>query len=242
MDAYYAIQEYRKAFANQQRALDESGEPHELTSWLLKQAETLESQIKATLNAYTDNTDIGSWTKSITGIGPVIAAGLATHIDVTVAKHVGNVWSFAGLSPNAVWEKGQKRPWNASLKTLCWKIGESFVKVKGKDSDLYGKIYEQRKELEIRRNENGEYAGQAKAKLEKFKIGKTTEAYAHYSAGRLPPGHIHARAKRYAVKLFLSHYFEKAYEFKHGVKPPRPYAFTQLGHDSYIEPPQPNIK
>ena len=31
------------------------------------------------------------------------------------------------------------------LKELCWKIGESFVKVKGNPADIYGKIYEERK-------------------------------------------------------------------------------------------------
>ena len=102
--------------------------------------------------------------------------------------------------PTQEWLPKAKRPWNAALKTLCWKIGESFVKVSGNPGDFYGKLYAQRKLIEEQRNAAGAFAGQAAAKLKKFKIDKTTIAYQHYAAGKLPPAHIHARAKRWAVK------------------------------------------
>ncbi len=38
-----------------------------------------------------------------------------------------------------------------------------------------------------------------------FNIGKSTEAYGHYSTGHLPPAPIDARARRWTVKLFLAH-------------------------------------
>ena len=78
---------------------------------------------------------------------------------------------YAGMDPRSTWEKGQKRPWNAQLKVLCWKLGESFVKVSGNEKAFYGRIYKERKALEMAKNEAGEYAAQAAAKLEKFKIG-----------------------------------------------------------------------
>lgn len=130
-----------------------------------------------------------------------------------------------------------RRPHNAALKTLCWKIGESFVKVSGNDSDVYGKVYNSRKALEQVRNDEGSYADQAATKLERFNIGKTTEAYAHYSTGKLPPGHVHARAKRYAVKLFLSHWQHVAWESEFGEPPPKPYILTQPGHAHFAAPP-----
>jgi len=70
-----------------------------------------------------------------------------------------------------------------------------------------------------------------------IKIGKATEAYGHYSSGKLPPAHIHARAKRYAVKLFLSHWHHKAYEFHFGKPPPFPYPIAFLGHAHFIALP-----
>lgn len=121
-------------------------------------------------------------------------------------------------------------PWNADLKKLCWKIGESFVKVSNNPNDYYGKIYRLRKEYENKKNEAGEYADQAKQKLEKFNIGKDTDAYAFYSIGKLPPAHIQSRVKRYAVKIFLSHWHQVAYELHYGEKAPKPFALAILGH------------
>lgn len=121
-----------------------------------------------------------------------------------------------------------KRPWNASLKVLCWKIGESFVKVSGNPEAHYGRAWAERKALEIANNAAGKYAGQAAEGAER--VGKTTEAYKAYSQGRLPDGHVHARAKRYAVKLFLSHYHGQAYRLHYGQEPPLPYPIAVLGH------------
>lgn len=237
VDAYYQMQENRKRAGNQSRALTESGEPHEVLGWLFDQSHVLEKQVARALDAYSDGHPVGQWSRSIVGIGPVIAAGLLAHIDINKAPTVGHIWRFAGLDPTSEWKKGQKRPWNASLKTLCWKIGESFVKVSGNPKSFYGNVWKERKALEIERNDAGLFKEQAEAKLEKFKIGKTTEAYKWYSQGMLPPGHIHARAKRYAVKLFLAHWHDAAYRNEFGSAPPMPYAIAQLGHAHYIAPP-----
>ena len=86
-------------------------------------------------------------------------------------------------------------------------------------------------------NEAGAYKGQAEAKLLKFKIGQDTDAYKAYSQGKLPPAHIHARAKRYAVKLFLAHYHHVGYELLHGELPPRPFVIEHMGHVDYMGPP-----
>lgn len=129
-----------------------------------------------------------------------------------------------------------RRPWNASLKTLCWKIGESFVKVCNNPDAFYGRIYAERKEYEKQRNASGALAEQAAAALAKKKIGKDTEAFKAYSTGILPPAHIHARAKRYAVKLFLAHYWQRGREFA-GLPVPLPYPVAHLGHAHVIEPP-----
>lgn len=238
VDTYYQVQEYRKATANQCRIMDESGEPHEVLTWLLNNLELLESQIKNALNAYSSANPVGAWAKSIIGIGPVIAAGLLAHIDITKCPTAGHIWSFAGLNPSVNWNKGELRPWNARLKVLCWKIGQSFVKVSNNDNDVYGKLYQQRKAYEQAKNEAGEYVDQAKTKLEKCKIGKTTEAYKHYSEGKLPPAHIQQRSERYATKMFLSHLHEFWYENHFGEKPPKPFAIEILGHAHKISRPQ----
>ena len=236
VDAYYTVQGYRIAAANQVRALTESEEPHTVISWLFTQMDVLEKQVARALKHWTSDKAEAQWAQSIIGIGPVLSAGLLAHIDITKAPTVGHIWRFAGLDPTQEWGKGQERPWNADLKTLCWKIGESFVKVKGNDADIYGKVYDARKAEEIARNDAGEFAGQAESILTRKKIGKDTEAYKAYSVGKLPPGHLHARAKRYAVKLFLSHYHHVAYEVAFGIEPPKPY-IIEHGHAHFLAPP-----
>lgn len=133
-----------------------------------------------------------------------------------------------------------KRPWNSKLKTLCWKMGECFVKVKNYEDDFYGKIYEERKALEIAKNEAGEYREQAHAKLERFNItAQPTRGI--YESGMLPPAHLHERAKRYAVKLFLSHMHYVLHIEKVGFlpPPPRPYIIEHGGHEHIIPVPDP---
>jgi len=128
-----------------------------------------------------------------------------------------------------------KRPYNADLKLICWKAGESFVKTSNRTDDIYGHVYAARKVLEIQRNEAGDFKEQADAKV--GKVGRSTDAYKSYSIGQLPPAHIHARAKRYAVKLFLAHWHHVAYELEYGTPPPKPYILNQEGHTHYMAPP-----
>lgn len=238
VDSYYAMQENRTRAASQTAALADldEGAPV-LVSWLAGNMHTLERNIAKLLQAYAEGDTVGSWALGITGIGPVLSAGLLAHIDITQAPTVGHIWRFAGLDPTVEWKAKQKRPWNADLKVLCWKIGESFVKVSGQEADIYGKVYLERKVLEVERNDAGLFADQAKAKLDRFNIGKTTVAYASYSVGKLPPAHLHARAKRYAVKLFLAHWHHVAYEVAFGIAPPKPYIIEHGGHTHYIAPP-----
>lgn len=233
VDAYYTMQEDRKRSYNQERALQEANEPHTVITWFAEQAETLEKQVARALDVYSDANPVGKWMREIDGIGPIISAGLLAHIDITKAPTVGHIWRFAGLDPTSKWEKGQKRPHNAALKTLCWKIGESFVKVKGKPTDYYGKVYAERRELEGKKNDAGDYAEQAKAMVT---ARPTHKQIATYKEGKLPDGHLHSRAKRYAVKLFLSHLHE-VWRKQEGLEVPLPYPIAHLGHVHKKEPP-----
>lgn len=139
------------------------------------------------------------------------------------------------MSGQKPWEKGHKRPFNAKLKTLCWKAGQSFMKFSGDERCYYGKVYRTRKEYEIERNEAGYNAEYAAIRV--GHVGKSTEAYKHYSEGRCPPGQIDGRARRYAVKLFLAHMHGVWYERHFGRPAPKPYPITILGHVHYIPPP-----
>ena len=257
-DSYYAIQKDRIRAAHQNRTLNENAEPHDVLLWLEAQRGTLEKQIARALDAYSGSLKIGQWARSQVGIGPIIAAGLAANIDVRgkypkghekefqprqeapwQCPTVGHVWRFAGLDPTVRWDPKTRRPWNGSLKRLCFLIGESFVKVSGNPDAVYGQAYVVRKARETAKNENGDYASQAEAALREKKWRDDTTAKACYEQGKLPPGRIHMRAKRWATKLFLSHYHHVAYELEFGEPPPKPYIMAKDPdlHTHFIGPP-----
>lgn len=253
VDYYYLCQEDRKRANNQMDALSKTGEPNQVVTYLAEQANTLEVQVKKMLDAYTDGHPIGKWIKNHYGIGPVIAAGMLAHIDITKAPTAGHIWSFAGLNPNAVWEKGKKRPWNADLKTLTWKLGQCLMKFANHEDCYYGHIYQKAKAEYVTKNENGLYSEQAKRDLESGKyrkkdyddtdgvVDETDEGFKkaefYLKQGKLPPAQIDARARRYAVKIFLSHLHQVWYEWHFKVPAPKPFALAILGHAHMIEPP-----
>jgi len=236
---YYKAQDDRKRSRSQERELAsaEVPKPNMVISWFAQQSELMEAEIQKALDAYTAAHPMGAWMRNITGIGPVLSAGLLAHIDIHKAPTASHIWRFAGLDPTVTWGKGQRRPWNADLKTLCWKIGDSFMKQSFRDSCFYGKLYLERKEYEQRKNEAGDYAAQAAALVSK--VGKDTVAYSHYIHGKLPPAQILSRAKRWAVKIFLSHLQAEWYRRTFKEEPPKPFAIAILGHAHMIEP-EPN--
>lgn len=229
---YYSVQKFRIRTGNQLVQLYLAKKPYRLTLWSFINFTGWEYQIKRSLQKFVEEQQVGEWLLDVDGIGPVIAAGLLAHIDIHRAPNVGHIWNFAGISANQVWKKGEKRPWNAELKTLCWKAGQSFMKRKGVGNQ-YNELYLNYKQRAIIANNGMKY--EETALILAKKVGKNTEAYGYYSKGKLPPGHIDARARRYAVKIFLSHLHEYWYEHVFGKPCPAPYAIEKLGHETKIE-------
>jgi hypothetical protein len=237
VDIYYQIQRQRITAQGQVRSLlaGEEPEPVETLAFIGGQTRTVEHQIMRALDLWTRDYPLSQWARSIVGIGPVIAAGFRAHLDEDPPPTVGHWWRFAGLDPTVTWEKGQVRPWNARLKTLCWKASTSFVKFQNHQNDVYGKLYLTRREYEAAKNSGGDYADQAAKGLKR--VGKTTEAYKSYVDGKLSPGHLHSRALRYTVKLFLAHYHAVAFELRYGQPAPLPYPVAVLNHAHTIAIP-----
>lgn len=227
VDLYYQIQRYRISTDNMVRATTAESEPSGLLSWFSTRLNSFEARIPPVMKRYVTGRRDGRWCIGIHGIGPVLAAGLLSHIDIEQAPTVGHIWSFAGLNPDMKWEKGQRRPFSASMKTLCWKVGQSFMKLRSGENDIYGKVYEQRKAIEIEKNEAGAHAGYEL----RLATGKKI-------VDKLPPFIIDARARRWAVKLFLSHLHHVMYEVRYEKLPPKPYILTKPEHVHFIGPPQ----
>ena len=193
VNAYFALTSQRKVLAGQ--------------------AVAAEKEIDRALDTWVATVPAARWAKGIAGIIPAMAAGLAAHIDIEIAPTVGSIWRFAGLDPSVVWKRGERRPWNPGLKTVCLRIGHAFAKSAGQDGDFYGKLYRQRATMEAAANES------------------------RCEQDKLPPGHIDARARRWTVKLFLAHYHHVAWTLATGAPPVKPYAIGVLGRGEYIAPP-----
>lgn len=237
VDRYYQIQKDRMRATEQGRAAEQAAEPNALLMWNMNTTELLEANVRKVLQEWAESQRAGRWALAQVGIGPVLAAGFLAHIDIRRSTTCGKLWRFAGLDPTRKWEKGEKRPWNARLKVLCWKAGDSFVKQHNRPGAFYGQVYAARKRLEVERNEAGQFAAQAAQSLAERNFREDTATYARYQAGRLPDGRIELRARRYAVKLFLSHLHYVLHVCELGRPPVLPYVISILGHADMIEPP-----
>lgn len=129
-----------------------------------------------------------------------------------------------------------KPPYNKDLKRTMFIVGDMFIKNSGREKSLYGKIYKQKKLEYIMKNENGEYAEDAKRILAEKNWDTNTATYKRLSEGMLSDAHILARARRYAVKLFISHVFEAMYYAEYREEPPKTYVIQYMGHHDYIPP------
>lgn len=113
VDSYYAMQRSRIRLGNQLAAAARGGEPHATVDHLAGQASLLEQQIARALDSWTQGDALGRWTRSVHGIGPVLAAGLLAHGDrydperPPIRRTVGELWRFAGLDPSQRWHGQQ---------------------------------------------------------------------------------------------------------------------------------------
>lgn len=233
---YYRIQDDRIALAAQARELLKTGSPHELVEYLSAQLGYMEISLKKPLENFAQSYEVGRWALSQYGIGPIITAGLISHIDITKAPTAGSIWRYAGIDPTAKWKKGEKRPWNAELKTLTWKIGQSFMKFSNKDQCFYGKLYRQDKERRMQLNESGAYAERSKDILasKNWRKNKSSDTLRE---GMLPAAQIDAQARRFAAKIFLSHFHAVWFETHYNKKAPTPYTIAHLDHVHEIQIP-----
>lgn len=125
-------------------------------------------------------------------------------------------------------------PYNAFLKKKCYSIGESFVLFQRKS--MYGQIYARRLAEETIKNDQLAYKEQAERMLAEKNYSGSTTTYNSLIQGKLSKAHLIMRARRYAVKLFISHVFEAMYWFEYGEEPPKHYILELGGHHDYIAP------
>jgi hypothetical protein len=232
--SYYAWQDNRKRADMQVRHLgDKDGD--DAAAYLRYQANChaeVESTAEKVLDKYSMASPVGRWARAQDGIGPVIAAGLLAHLDITMAPTAGHFWSFSGLNPEQVWEKGQKRPYCADMKQICFHMGECFKRLSGNPDAFYPGLYKAQKKIVEARNTTGQYAARSK-----IYTTKSAEQKKVLEKGMLPQGNLDRQACNYAVKIFLSHLHAVMYWDHYGWAPVKPFAIQILGHAHEIKIP-----
>jgi len=149
--------------------------------------------------------------------------------EMPYADTISALWSFAGYGvENGKAPKrkaGDKLLYNSQLRSMCWRVGGSLMKAKGKFYDYY---LTQKECYAIRFQNEGIKIVPA-IQLPKID-GKKQEGN-----GFISEGHIHNMALRKMIKLFLACLWLKWREGA-GLPITAPYAIDQLKHNHYIKP------
>lgn len=229
---YYTAQQMRIAIAGKLRSIGEK--PNAMLTIFLDMFEEVERDIQAALDVYTDNSEIGRSFRRIKGIGPVLTAAWLAHVNVHIAGNCAKVLSFGGYNPNMVWEKGQKRPYNADLKLVFSKMGRAFVFLSNRAS-FFGQKYKENKKIVERRNNAGLFADRCTELLRTRNYRTDTNAYKCYKEGKYPPAHVSASARLKTVALCVGVLHREHFRLVHGTYPPDPYlvAFPDTTPNKY---------
>lgn len=220
---------------------------------IFENAQTFEKDIERLIKKQIKNHALyNQYLQKITGIGDLLAAGLIAYIDdIEKFHHVSSLWQYCGYGMNRFCPQckkptsreveyhtgktvkklhplevcpvcmgktipiiqrrisGYQSNWNDKLKVLAWKAGSSFVKQTPKRSK-YRALYDQ-----IKAEEHQKHPERIKEKSKVF-----------YN-----DGHLHNRAMRKVVKIFLAHLWQ-TWRRQYGLEATEPYAKQLLGHST----------
>jgi hypothetical protein len=263
VECYYACQEHRIKAGNRIWALQdrlglskEEMQPlHDFLDSRMKEMERrLQAMVKKELKG---ELAFEGWLGGIRGIGPCLGGGLIAWIgDPGRFDTPSALWKYCGMdvvngkAPHRA--RGEKATWNPTMRTLCWKVGESFVK----QGEGYRALYDQFKaayqqshgpgnlsRLHIHAGVEGPHRvgqehedGGEKYTMDgkPLKAGATrAHTAAEWHGFELSDGHIHAMAKRKTVKVFLAHLWQRWRELK-GMPTRAVYVVEKLGHEGQI--------
>lgn len=262
---YYSSQRLRIRFSNRIKSISKKDKiplkSSEILLWMTGQSKQLETQIQTMLKRYIDLHPLGYVFRQTPGCTSVGAASILSLIDWNKVHSAGSIWKWALLDPE---NKLRKSRVNEQLKRALWMEGARMIAYGGATSPYYN-IYLERKWYEWEKNLRGEYESQAflnmnrvgeksqsylwytgrcnpkLAKICLYETGKPTTADCYDGGFHIPmlsPSHIHNRAARYMIKVFVAHLYHRWHEYRYDKPPKKPYVLTNLMHAEYWEPPQ----
>ncbi len=231
------IPEYLKKLSEEGKISDEEKFYIERILEVQKNAEKYEVEYKKLMMEFVESEIIyKEFLEKIKGISGILSANLIKEFGYCEnAKYISSLWKYCGMHVNEegqapVRKKGEKLEFNAKLRTMVWKISDSFVKQR---TPFYRDIYDKEKKKQVGLMEN---ALESFTKEEQKKVKKITkkqekrDLFDKYNP-RAPVSLMNAdlRARRKTVKIFLAHYWQACKELtKQEII--SPYAEDKLNH------------
>lgn len=227
-ESYYALQKMRIESSNRLGAYDRMGldpdKSKQLHSWIDERLETFEAELKRMLERESKAFPIWEhFLERVKGIGPALSASLVAWIDISKFDNISKLWRYCGQavidgrSERRV--KGEKIHYSPILKMTCWKIGEQFVK----QGDYYREVYDRAKKY---------LREKYPEKMDSGRKSKKGEIIWNYT-----DGHVHAMARRKAVKQFLADLWIVWRKLQR-LPVTEPYVIGKLRHTTFYKPPE----
>jgi len=199
---------------------------------LSNEAKAMEERYKSLMMQYIVEEPIwNEFLGKVKGLGPVLSANLIKNFGYCEKfAQISSLWKYCGFhvvnGVSVKRKKNTKLDFNIKMRTLCWKIGDSFMK---QNSPIYRQIYDNEKKRQM---------------SIKYKVGELAKKYEKsYTKGNNPYkesdtglilGHAHNRALRKMVKIFLSHYWVATREITNQ-EITKPYVEGVLKHKHIIK-------
>lgn len=231
VDAALTIEKLRVAAEVRQSHLIRQGKQDPETEELHRRIKDLEDFVDSRVAHLIQGHPAYPWFSKVKGIGEENIGKVVGLIDIERAEHVSSLWKFAGFSvedgiaPQRR-KGGGKLEYNSQLRSMCWRLGSSLLRVKGK----FYKYYLKEKDKYYQRYENKGVSIVPATSLPKNKEGKRYE-----DNNMISEGHVHNQALRKTIKLFLACLW-LVWREEESLPLTNPYAIDVLGHNSLIEP------
>lgn len=205
------------------------------------ETEKTETNYKGLMDQYLFQEKLWSlWLEKIRGISSVLGSNLLKNFGYCENyEYVSSLWRHTGFDPDGAKgrKKGETISYNPKLKTLVWKIGDSFMKQR---TQPYRRIYDSEKIRQLKLLENAikKMSEDEKKKWKKLSKKKDARSFLDGFNPFAPVSLLNAdfRARRKMVKIFLQHYWIIGRQIKE-LPITKPYPIDKMGHTHYIEPP-----
>jgi len=220
--AHQYILKARLSVQGRKRKLEERGQTtgHD---WLLNSLQSLERQIEREIASEWHNHFLYPSLSRIKGAGDELLPKLIGYIEAVSREEDGvhgiacfdtlsQLWTFTGYGLPQHKEAGEKLHYNPELKSLLWKLGDSFIK---HQNQFVQKVYSPTREAEAKKF--SQVVPAVRGQLKNLPPDVTTL------------GHIDARARRKMAKVFLGCLYYKWRELLNLSCRPT-YAEEKLGH------------